>query len=121
MASAGSGPHDEISEAARALDARWEDDAAHRSFIALCTARGALAEAGRYYRTVRDQDAARRPEAERRLTAVLAAALAGLDARIDAQRAGRAKRRSRVFWLVCGVGLALLGCALRAVLLHSPR
>ena len=121
MASAGSGPQDDIREAVRALDARWEDDAAHCSFIAFCTARGALGEAGKYYRSVRDQDESRRSEAERRLTAILGAALAGLDARIDAQRAGRSKSRSRVFWLVCGVGLALLGCAVRAVLMLSSR
>jgi hypothetical protein len=121
MAGAGSGLDDDLREATRALEARWEDDAAHRDFIALCTARGALVEAGRYYRTVRDQDDGRRTEAERRLKAVLGAALAGLDARIDMRRAGRAQRRSRLFWLVCGVGLALLGCALRAVLLHSSR
>jgi hypothetical protein len=121
MTSAGSGPEPSIARAAEALEARWQDDAAHRSFIALCSAHGALAEAGRYYRTVRDRDPARRQEAERRLNAVLGAAIAGLDAQRAEARAARRPRKSRLFWLVCGVGLALLGCAVRAVLLHSTR
>jgi hypothetical protein len=112
---------DVVAQAASELDQRWQDDAAHRSFIALCSAHGALAEAGRYYRTVRDQDPARSREAERRLSAVLGAALAGLDAQRLARRDATKPRRSRAFWLVCGVGLALLGCAIRAVLLHSTR
>lgn len=57
------------------MEAAWADEAAHRRFIAFCGAQGALAEAGRRYRTVRETDTARAEQAKRWQDAVLAAAL----------------------------------------------
>jgi len=66
---------DPFAHAWREVEARWADDAAHRKFIAFCGAQGALAEAGRRYRTVRENDSARAEQAKKWQDAVLAAAL----------------------------------------------
>ena len=66
---------DPFDTAFRELEAHWSEDAAHRRFIAFCATQGALAEAGKRYRKVRDEDPVRRDEAARRIDAVLAHAL----------------------------------------------
>jgi uncharacterized protein YfiM (DUF2279 family) len=94
------------------VEAHWEDDEVHRRFLALCSATGALAEAGRRYRTVSERDPARRARAQARLDAVLGAAFATL----DLARPAKVRRRSRLFWAVCGLVLGLCGYVLLAVL-----
>lgn len=106
-----------IESAWEALEASWSDDQAHRRFIAFCSLHGQLGEAGRRYRRVRDRDPERAEEAARRLEAVLGAALATL----DATRTRLPKRRSRLFWAVCGVCLGLLGYGLLTVLRQLAR
>jgi hypothetical protein len=66
---------DPFDVAFRELEARWSEDAAHRRFIAFCATQGALAEAGKRYRKVREEDPTRRDEAARRIDSVLAQAL----------------------------------------------
>jgi hypothetical protein len=68
-------PGDPFDAAFRELEAHWTEDAAHRRFIAFCATQGALAEAGRRYRKVREEDPERRDEAARRIDAVLAQAM----------------------------------------------
>jgi hypothetical protein len=68
-------PEDPFETAFRELEAHWTEDAAHRRFIAFCATQGALAEAGKRYRKVREEDPERREEAARRIDAVLAHAL----------------------------------------------
>jgi len=92
--------------------AHFDDDDAHARFLAQCAALGSLDEAGRRYRQVRDGDPARAAAAERRLDDVLAAALVALT---DA-RAPTPRRRTRMFWLVCGVCAGLIGYAILPVL-----
>ncbi len=106
----GAGERKDVEQAWRELEAAWDDDAAHRRFIALCQFQGALAEAGRRYRAVQDRDPTRREEARRRLGAVLAAALSTL----ELARAQPAARRTRLFWAACGVCLGLCVYALLA-------
>jgi hypothetical protein len=53
------------------VEAQWEDDEVHRRFIGVCVAMDQLPEAGRHYREVRDSDAARAPEATRRIESLL--------------------------------------------------
>jgi len=98
------------------VDTNWSDDETHRRFVALCTARGELAEAARCYRRVRDQDPARRESAERRLEAVLAAAMLVLSSSSASTRQAGSARRSRTYWLVCGVGVGLCGYVILSVL-----
>ncbi len=103
---------DPLERAWTELEGAWDDDAAHRRFIALCSARGALAEAGRRYREVQERDPMRRDQAARRLDAVLAAALSSL----ETGRARPKPRRSRLFWAACGVCGGLCLYALLALL-----
>lgn len=103
---------DPFERAWQKVEERWGDDAAHRQFIAFCSAQGALAEAGRRYRQVQEHDPARRDQAGQRLHAILGLALSTL----ELARPRAAKRRSKPFWMVCGVCVALLGYALLSVL-----
>ncbi|MBK7578883.1 MAG: hypothetical protein IPI67_01640 [Myxococcales bacterium] len=60
-----------------ALD-HWDEDKSHTAFLEACRERGKLAEAGARYRGMAgDRD--RGPEAEKRLKAILAIAIASLE------------------------------------------
>ena len=87
-----------IEAAWRKLDQDWSSDEAHRRFIALCSQRGALEEAGRRYRAVRDADPARQADAAPRLDAVMAAALEQL----AQTRAPTPPPTRRIMWLMVG-------------------
>ena len=80
------------------LQADWQSDDAHKRFIALCAAHDALDEAGRLYRAARERDPKLRDDVERRLNAVMAAALDQLT-RTRTPRRARAKRS---MWLMVG-------------------
>ncbi len=103
---------DPFERAWQEVERRWSDDAAHRQFIAFCNAQGALAEAGRRYRKVQERDPARSAQASQRLHAILGVALSTL----ELARPRPAPRRSKLFWMVCGVCTALFGYALLSVL-----
>jgi predicted TPR repeat methyltransferase len=77
------------------VDTNWSEDGAHRRFVALCTARGELAEAARCYRRVRDLDPTRRASAEHRLEAVRHAAMSMLSRATAGTRRTVSARRSR--------------------------
>jgi hypothetical protein len=115
MASSDTGAQDPFELAWGELEKVWENEEAHRRFIAFCTYRAALSEAGRRYREVLERDPARREQAARQLQAVLAAALASLEpAKLRAH--SRAGRRAPLLWGVRGVGLALTAYAILTVL-----
>ena len=103
---------DPFERAWQKVEERWVDDAAHRQFIAFCSAQAALAEAGRRYRQVQERDPERRDQASQRLNAILGLAFSTL----ELARPSAAPRRSKLFWMVCGVCVALLGYALLSVL-----
>lgn len=88
----------DIAAAWSELERAWQDPDAHRRFVALCAARGALPRAGQLYRGVRDSDPRRAEEAGRRLDAVTAAALAQL----AATKSPPAPPRRRMMWLIVG-------------------
>jgi len=80
------------------LQADWQSDEAHRRFISLCALHGALSEAGRRYRDASAADPSLSTDVERRLKAVMAAALEQLTS-------ARTKRRDpskRAMWLMVG-------------------
>lgn len=95
------------------LETEWDNDQAHRRFIALCANNDALDEAGRLYRTVRDSDPSRRDEAARRLNAILAAAFQQL----SPQR-GEPPRTRRMMWLIVGACGFVLAHAVLTLLRH---
>jgi len=61
-----------------AVEARWNEDQAHRSFITLASTLGRLADAGAKYRVVRDTDPEREEDARRRIDQLFAQAAQGL-------------------------------------------
>jgi hypothetical protein len=100
------------------VEARWGEDAAHRRFLALARSLGELPSAGRRYREVRDTDPRRRAEAERRLTQVMAQALAHLD---EARSARKPAQRRGLLWLTCGSIGVFLVYALLSILRAAAR
>jgi hypothetical protein len=98
------------------VERNWGDDTAHRKFIAFCAAQGALDQAGRRYRLVRDSDPTRKSEAARRIDAVLATALQTM----DLARSERPTRGSRLQWVAFGVSAFFLLYALLSVLRARP-
>ncbi len=61
----------ELRTAWEAVESDWENDDAHKRFLALCAASERLAVAGRRYRRVLDTDPARAAGAERRMQTLL--------------------------------------------------
>ena len=112
MTSSGARGGEPYESAWQKVEERWGEDEAHREFIALCSARGSLAEAGRRYRAVREADPLRSERANAQLNAVLGLAFATL----DGARSRPRPPRSKLFWIGCGVGLVLTGYAILAVL-----
>jgi hypothetical protein len=96
----------------REVEANWAEDAAHRKFIAFCAAQGALSEAGKRYRAVRDGDEARREDAKKRIDAVLASALQSM----EVLKADRPQRTKRIQWVALGACVFLVLFALLSML-----
>lgn len=91
------------------MEAAWDDDDVHRRFVALCESQGALAEAGRRYRAVRDTDPARSASAEKRIDYVLAAAMRSMEvARTPPAAAKSAARTVSIVVALSVVVLALM-------------
>jgi hypothetical protein len=101
------------------LEASWEDDSQHRKFIAFCASQGALPEAGRRYRRVRDESPERRKQAERWIDAVLAAAVQNLQLTRNTEDPKATARPLR--WLAFGLSGFLICYALLLLLRGSPQ
>lgn len=69
---------DPIESAWRKVLAQWDDERSHKAFLMLCSTSGALGEAGKRYRSVRESDPARADEAKRQIDKVLGMAMANL-------------------------------------------
>jgi hypothetical protein len=80
------------------LQADWQSEDAHRRFVALCATHGALGEAGTRYRRAREADPNLNADVERRLNAVMAAALEQL----TSMRTRPREPGKRVMWLMVG-------------------
>ena len=96
----------------REVEAHWTEDSAHRKFIAFCASQGALHEAGRRYRAVRDSDDARRDDAKKRIDAVLASALQSMEVLRDS----RPQHTKRLQWVAVGMCVFLVLYALFSML-----
>jgi hypothetical protein len=103
---------DPFEAAWREVEAHWAEDSAHKKFIAFCAAQGALHEAGKRYRAVRDSDDPRRDDAKKRIDAVLASALTSLDVLRDS----RPQNAKRLQWLVFAMCVFLVLYALFSLL-----
>jgi hypothetical protein len=74
------GVDDAVEAAWRKVVVAWDDDDAHRRFLALCDASDRLGEAGRRYRAVKESEPARAERAEAQIDAVLGLAMRNLSA-----------------------------------------
>lgn len=84
---------------------RWDDDDAHKRFIAVCDAIGRLDEAGARYRAVKESDPERAEQADRRIDQVVGRALATLQSkRVEPSD----EPRRRLFWVSVVLFLAIL-------------
>jgi hypothetical protein len=71
---------DPIEHAWKKVVAEWGDERAHKAFLLLCSTSGALGEAGRRYREVRENDPARADEAKRQIDKLLGMAMQNITA-----------------------------------------
>ena len=101
---------DPIETAWGEVEARWDDEAAHKKFLTLCAATDRLAEAGRRYREVREGDPARAEIAEAQIDRLLSMAMQNLEAlkTEPQQRSGK----TVMFLVALGVSLSLIVTAL---------
>jgi hypothetical protein len=95
------------------VEARWDDEDAHKAFVARCVATGRLPEAGRRYREVRDRDPSRRESAAAHIDRLLSLATRNLEL-TRSPPPDSASMRRRLFFVALGVCLVLVGVALWA-------
>jgi hypothetical protein len=116
-ATADAHPAEPLAMAWAQLEESWDDDGAHRRFIALCMARGDLQAAGKLYRSVRERDPSRAAEAGKRIDAIVVHALTAL----DVARAERPKKRLRIEWIAYGLSVFFVLYTLLSILRARPR
>lgn len=97
------------------VEQQWDDDAAHKAFVGLCLSLDRLAEAGRRYRQVRDDDPERRDEASRRIDALLALALQTMEL-TKTEAPDAASTRRKITWVAFGIMLTLIAVAVMGLL-----
>ncbi|MEM9068313.1 MAG: hypothetical protein AAGE52_07390 [Myxococcota bacterium] len=91
------------------VEEAWDDDEAHRKFVALCASFGRLDAAGKRYSKVRDSDPKRREVAEAQIERVLKQAMATLE--LTKTEPNPAPKR-RLMWVALAVASLLVGFAL---------
>jgi hypothetical protein len=100
---------DELASAWANVERDWASDDAHRRFLALCSAYDRLAEAGKRYRRVREEDPARAVEAERRIDGLLALATEQL---LRQKTPPPKKGTPRLTFIAIGITAAIVGMTL---------
>jgi hypothetical protein len=100
---------DELASAWASVERDWENDNAHRRFLALCAACDQLSEAGKRYRQVRDEDPARAAEAKRRIDGLLALATEQL---LRQKTPPPTKSTPRLTFIAIGITAAIVGMTL---------
>lgn len=88
---------DPIETAWQTLVADWDDEGAHKKFLALCQATDQLGEAGRRYRAVKDANDARAERAQAQIDQVLGLAMQNL---ADLKTEPPPKRTKSIMFLV---------------------
>jgi hypothetical protein len=94
------------------VEARWDDAAAHKKFLALADTLDRLADAGKRYRSVREHDPARAERASQQIDALFGLAMT----RMAALRAPPPKARRRLDYIAFGISAALVAAALWSLL-----
>lgn len=106
-----------IETAWRRVLAEWEDERAHEAFVMLAASADRLADAGRRYREIREEDASRAARADAQIERVLAVAMLRLEA-LKTERAPRSAK-TKVFLLALGMSGAMIASAIWALLRMS--
>lgn len=90
------------------VEARWDDAAAHKKFLALADTLDRLADAGRRYRAVRESDPARAERAKAQVDALFGIAMT----RMKVEKSEPPKARRRLDYIAFGISTALIAAAL---------
>ena len=98
---------DPIDEAWARVEAEWEDAEAHRRFVGVCVALDHLSEAGKRYRRVQENDAARSDAASRQIDKLIVLATQQLQNTRTAPSMGQHKRTLQ--WVAFAIMLGLMG------------
>lgn len=101
----------------RRVLAEWENGKAHEAFLMLSASTDRLADAGRRYREVREEDPSRADVADAQIERVLGLAMLRLDA-LKTERAPRSPK-TRMFLLALGMSGAMIASAIWALLRMS--
>jgi hypothetical protein len=94
------------------VEAHWDDPAPHKKFLALADTLDRLADAGKRYRSVRDEDPGRAPRASQQIDALFGIAMT----RMSTLRAPPPKARRRLDYIAFGISIALIAAALWSML-----
>jgi len=103
---------DPLDEAWADVEARWDDAAAHKKFLALADTLDRLADAGKRYRSVREGDPGRAALASQQIDALFGLAMT----RMATLKAPPPKARRRLDYIAFGISAALIAAALWSML-----
>jgi hypothetical protein len=95
------------------LEAHWDEPAAHKKFLALAETLDRLADAGRHYRAVRENDPTRAERASTQIDALFGIALAKMK---QLEKSEPPKVRRRLDFVAFGISAALIAAALWSML-----
>jgi len=90
------------------VEARWDDAAAHKKFLALADTLDRLADAGRRYRAARERDPARAERVQMQIDALLVLAMK----RMSVEQSAPPKARRRLDFIAFGISAALIAAAI---------
>lgn len=107
LVSQGAGHEDAVHAAWEA--AAWEDDEAHRKFIALCSSLGRLDLAGKLYRQIKESDPARAEVAEQRIEKLIAQAMSTMEFTREVPEAEKLKKPVVILGYLIALGLIGFG------------
>ena len=109
-------PIDPLDAAWAEVEARWDDAAAHKKFLALADTLDRLADAGQRYRRERESDPLRAERAKQQIDQLVGLAMT----RIAMDRAPPPKTRRRLDFIAFGISAALIASAIWSMF-HAGR
>ena len=107
------GEADPLDVAWSEVEARWDDAAAHKKFLALADTLDRLADAGKRYRGARESDPARAERAKAQIDALFAIAMTRMS---KVEKTEPPKTRRRLDFIAFGISAALIAAAIWSML-----
>ncbi len=105
-------PADPLEVAWSEVEARWDEPAVHKKFLALADTLDRLGDAGRRYRAVRESSPERAERARAQVEALLGIAMT----RMKVEKSEPPKARRRLDFIAFGISAALIAAALWSML-----